>query len=101
MARRHARERYRTRRSFAPRASLIAYWTQTGDAARAQTLIEAALAREPLAENLYRTLIQLHLDAGNHTEAMRIYRQCRQMLSVLIGAQPAPETERLKNLIKL
>ena len=94
------RERYRTAFVRAARA-LIAYWTQTGDAARAQTLIEAALAREPLAENLYRMLMQVHLDADNHTEAMRVYRQCRQMLSVLIGAQPAPETERLKNLIKL
>lgn len=68
---------------------------------RAQTLVEAALAREPLAENLDRTLIQIHLDANNHTEAMRVYRHCRQMLAVLIGAQPAPETERLKNLIQL
>jgi len=94
------RERYRTAFVRAARA-LIAYWTQTGDPARAQRLIEAALGREPLAENLYRTLIQLHVDAGNHTEAMRVYRQCRQMLSVLIGAQPSSETERLKNLIKL
>ncbi len=94
------RERFRAAFVRAARA-LIAYWHQSGDAARAQTLIEAALAREPLAENLYRLLIQAHLDAGNHTEAMRVYRQCRQMLSVLIGAQPSIETERLKNLIQL
>lgn len=94
------RERYRTAFVRAVRA-LIAYWNQNGDAARALTLIESALAREPLAENLYRMLMQIHLDAGNHTEAMRVYRQCRQMLSVLIGAQPSDETERLKSLIQL
>ena len=94
------RERYRAAFVRASRA-LIAYWNQTGDAARALALIEASLAREPLAESLYRMLIQVHLDAGDHTEAMRVYRQCRQMLSVLIGAQPAPETERLRNLIQL
>ncbi|MEO8935678.1 MAG: BTAD domain-containing putative transcriptional regulator [Burkholderiaceae bacterium] len=94
------RERFRAAFVRAARA-LIAYWSEAGDGARAVALIEAAIAREPLAENLYRMLIQIHLDAGNHTEAMRVYRQCRQMLSVLIGAQPSIETERLKSLIKL
>jgi DNA-binding SARP family transcriptional activator len=92
------RERYRTAFVRAAR-TLIAYWTGVGEPARAVSLIEAALAREPLAENLYRTLIQIHLDAGNATEAMRVYRQCRQMLSVLIGAQPSPETESLRHSI--
>ena len=94
------RERYRTAFVRAARA-LIAYWQRAGDPTRAAALIEAALGREPLAENLYRLLMQHHLDAGNDTEAMRVYRQCRQMLSVLIGAQPSAETERLRTLIKL
>ena len=45
--------------------------------------------------------MQIHLDAGSHNEAMRVYRQCRQMLSVLIGSQPSVETERIRKLIKL
>ncbi len=94
------RERYRATFVRAVRA-LIAYWHRAGDAPRSTALIEAALAREPLAESLYRMLIQIHLDAGNATEAMRVYRQCRQMLSVLIGTQPSSETERLKTLINL
>ena len=94
------RERYRAAFVRAVRA-LVAYWHRAGDAPRSAVLIEAAIAREPLAESLYRMLIQIHLDAGNATEAMRVYRQCRQMLSVLIGAQPSPETERLKTLINL
>ncbi len=94
------RERYRTTFVRALRA-LIAYWERTGDSARARSLIEAAIAREPLAENLYRLLMQIHINSGAHTEAMLVYRQCRQILSVLIGTQPAPETERLKSQIKL
>lgn len=94
------RERYRTSFVRAVRA-LINYWEQAGDVSQALALIEAALAREPLAENLYRLLMRLHMERGEHTEAMRVYRQCRQMLSVLIGTQPAPETERLKGLIQL
>lgn len=94
------RERYKATFVRAVRA-LIAYWDRAGDAARAVTLIEAALVREPLAEGLYRLLMQIHLDAKRHTDAMRVYRQCRQMLSVLIGAAPAAETERLKSLIHL
>ncbi len=94
------RERYRITFVRAVRA-LIAYWDRTDEPAQAIRLIEAAIEREPLAEELYRTLIQIHVTAGNHTEALRLYRQCRQMLSVLIGAQPSIETERLRSRIKL
>jgi LuxR family maltose regulon positive regulatory protein len=92
------RERFRTAFVRAAR-TLITYWVDAGEAKRARALIEAAIAREPLAENLYRTLMQIHLDDGDTTEAMRVYRQCRQMLSVLIGAHPTADTERIKNSI--
>ncbi len=94
------RERHRAAFLRATR-TLIAYWEGTGDAVQAIFLIEAALARDPLSETLYRLLMQIHIDAGNPTEAMRIYRQCRQMLSVLIGTQPSVDTERLKKSIQL
>ncbi len=92
------RERYRAAFVRAAR-TLVNYWCDAGEPARAQSLLESALAREPLAESLYRTLMQIHLDHGDAAEAMRVYRQCRQMLSVLIGQPPSAETERLKNSI--
>jgi LuxR family maltose regulon positive regulatory protein len=94
------RERYKAAFVRAVR-SLVAYWCDAGESIRAQALLEAALEREPLAENLYQVLMQIHINASNGTEAMRVYRQCRQMLSVLIGAQPSLETERLKNQLIL
>lgn len=94
--------RERVRSGFVRAARTIAtYWVDVGEPDRAIGLVEAALVREPLAENLYRALMQIHIDRGHGTEAMRLYRQCRQMLSILIGAQPSAETEHLKNSIVL
>ncbi len=93
------RERFRSHYLRAAR-TIVSYWTGAGESERAIDMIETVLSREPLAESLYRSLMQIHFDAGNGVEAMRVYRQCRQMLSVLIGAQPSPETEKLKNAIQ-
>ncbi len=94
------RERYRNVFVRAVR-SLVTYWREHSDPARSIALIESALSREPLAESLYQMLIQVYVGLGQGAEAMRVYRQCRQMLSVLIGAHPSAETERLRNTIQL
>ena len=94
------RERYRNTFVRAVK-SLVSYWGDRNENMHSITLIEAALAREPLAEGLYQALIRIHLASGHANEAMRVYRQCRQMLSVLIGAQPSAETERLRATIQL
>jgi LuxR family transcriptional regulator, maltose regulon positive regulatory protein len=62
-------------------------------------LIERALAAEPLAEELAQQLIGAYLELGQPTEAMRVYRSLRQMLSVTLGRQPAAATERLRQSI--
>ena len=36
-----------------------------------------------------------HLQLGNHAEALSVYRRCREMLSVVLGVKPAPETDAL------
>ena len=92
------RERYRTAFVRAVR-SLASYWDNAGEDKRSITLIEAALAREPLAESLYQSLIRIYIRSKQEAEAMRVYRQCRQMLSILIGAKPSLDTERLKDSI--
>lgn len=57
--------------------------------------LEHALEAEPLAENLYRKLMQIHADQGSHAEVLRVYRRCRKMLSVLLSVKPSAETEAL------
>jgi len=93
------RERFRN--SFVRAVRALANGLEaSGQGDRSVALLESALVREPLAEGLAQALMRAYIQAGEHAEAMRVYRQCRQMLSILIGAAPSPETERLKDSIQ-
>ena len=70
-----------------------------GSHAAAVALYERAVEAEPLSEGLYRRLMHCHDVAGNPAEAIRVYRHCRQMLSVLISMKPSAETEALMRQI--
>ena len=48
-----------------------------------------------LAESLYRQLMLCHRACGRLAEASAADRRCRHMLSVVLGAKPSPETQRL------
>jgi LuxR family transcriptional regulator, maltose regulon positive regulatory protein len=66
-----------------------------GEHQTAVRTLEHALEAEPLAENLYQKLMQIHGDLGSPAEVMRVYRRCRKMLSVLLSIAPSAETEAL------
>lgn len=69
------------------------------DRTAAISLYERAIEVEPLAESLYRRLMQCHAESGQAADAIRVYRRCRQMLSVMLGIPPSPETEALMRQI--
>jgi DNA-binding SARP family transcriptional activator len=54
-----------------------------------------ALELEPLAEEITQRLMLCHLEQGEHAQALETYRRCRQMLSVVLGVSPSPQTEQL------
>jgi DNA-binding SARP family transcriptional activator len=89
-----ARDRWqnRFRRSLADAGR---HWEQRGDWARAIALYERALDEDSLAEELYRRLMHCHLQRGEPAEAARVYRRCREMLSIQLGIPPSAETEGL------
>jgi DNA-binding SARP family transcriptional activator len=89
-----ARERWqnRFRRSLADAGR---YWEQRGEWPRAIALYERALDEDSLAEELYRRLMHCHLERGEPAEAARVYRRCREMLSIQLGIPPSAETEAL------
>ena len=62
---------------------------------QALALYEAALAQDPLAENLYRGAIRCHLAAGRAADALRVYRRCRDQLSIVLGVAPSKATADL------
>jgi len=58
-------------------------------------LYERGIEVDTLAEDLYRRLMQCHLAQGHPAEVARVFRRCRDMLSVQLGIPPSAETEAL------
>ncbi len=67
-------------------------------AAAAQTL-NRLIEIDPLRERNYRALMAVHSEWGDRTAALRVYRQCSQVLAAEMGISPSPETERVKALV--
>jgi DNA-binding SARP family transcriptional activator len=63
--------------------------------AEAIALYERGIEVDTLAEDLYRRLMRCQLARGQPAEAARVYRRCREMLSVQLGIAPSAETEAL------
>jgi LuxR family transcriptional regulator, maltose regulon positive regulatory protein len=58
-------------------------------------LYSQVLEIEPLAEQVYRSLMHSLIAQGRHTEALRIYQRCEEVLSTLLRAQPSGPTREL------
>jgi len=66
-----------------------------GAAEAAASALLRALALDPLAEELHRRLIRLHLDQGAYNAAIRRYRQCVEILRRELETVPEPATAAL------
>jgi YVTN family beta-propeller protein len=66
-----------------------------GQEAEAAGWARLAIAHEPFREAGYRDLMLAHVAAGNRAEGLRVYEECRQLLSEELGAYPSPETVTL------
>jgi DNA-binding SARP family transcriptional activator len=54
-----------------------------------------ALSCEPLRESAHRMVVRIHLAEGNAAEALRAYRECRQLLADELGIAPSPALRHL------
>jgi len=59
----------------------------------AAAIYQRGIELDNLAEALYRGLMICLLAVGDHAEALRVYRRCRELLSVVLGVQPTAETQ--------
>lgn len=59
----------------------------------AAALYERGLQADPLAEGLYRRLMLCHHRCGEHAEALRVYRRCRDLLTAELGVGPSRATQ--------
>jgi adenylate cyclase len=63
---------------------------------QAAALYSRVLELDNLAEALYRRLMNCYIELGEPAEALNSYRRCRDMLSVVLGIEPSPETEAIR-----
>jgi LuxR family transcriptional regulator, maltose regulon positive regulatory protein len=88
--------RDRVRNKFLRTLKLLgAYWEGQKAWGPALNLYERALEIDNVAEDIYRHLIRCNLQAGQPAEALRAYRRCCQMLSLVLGIAPSAETVAL------
>jgi adenylate cyclase len=66
----------------------------------AATLYSRALELDNLAEALYRRLMICYRELGEVAEALQVYRRCRDMLSIVLGAAPSAETEAVRATLR-
>ena len=59
-------------------------------------LYRRALELDNLAEDLYRSLMVCYRELGRPSEGLQAYRRCKELLSVVLGLAPSPETESVR-----
>ena len=72
-----------------------AYWQATQHWDRAALLYERALELDNLAEEIHRELMRCYLARRESAGAVRVFRRCRELLSVVMGVKPSEATETL------
>jgi DNA-binding SARP family transcriptional activator len=76
------------------------FWEQQGRPDRAIGCYRKGIEVDDLIETFYQHLM-LCLDAtGRQPEAIACYRQCRQVLSIVLGLQPAEQTQDIYRAIR-
>ncbi|MEX0961050.1 MAG: response regulator [Burkholderiales bacterium] len=64
---------------------------------KAAALYTRALELDNLSETLYRLLMICYRELGETAEALKVYRRCRDMLSIVLGMKPSAETEAVRS----
>ena len=71
------------------------YWESRGHMHRAIECYRKGIEVDDLIETFYQRLMQCLLETGREPEAIATYRQCRHVLSVVLGLQPTEHTTQL------
>ncbi len=79
---------------------LGAYLERSGRWDEAIGMYERGLQLDNLAEELYRRLMVCHRERGDHTQALAVYRRCRELLSVVLGMTPSSETQAVRETLR-
>jgi two-component SAPR family response regulator len=76
------------------------YWEIHGFWDKAIQCYQKGLEVDDLIEVFYQRLMLCTLQTRQISEGMAVYRRCRQILSIVLGLQPEPETESIYQSLK-
>ncbi len=76
------------------------YWEIHGFWDKAIQCYQKGLEVDDLIEVFYQRLMLCCLETHRISEGMSVYRRCRQILSVVLGLQPEPETDAIYRSLK-
>jgi DNA-binding SARP family transcriptional activator len=88
------RESYRQKRLHALERS-SAHLRQHGQFNASLSAALTAVHCEPLRESAHRRVIEVHLDEGNHAEALRQFESYRRLVARELGLPPSPAIREL------
>ena len=66
-----------------------------GEASTAVDVASHAVEAQPYRETAYQWLMRAHAAAGNRAEALRVYEDCRRLVSDQLGVTPSADTEKV------
>jgi adenylate cyclase len=66
----------------------------------AAALYARALELDNLTEALYRRLMICYRELGETAEALKVYRRCRDLLSIILNLNPSSETEAIRATLR-
>jgi DNA-binding SARP family transcriptional activator len=72
---------------------------EAGDWAQAALHFSRGINMDSLAEEFHRRLMICQVKLGNHSDAVRSYRRCLDLLKSDLGIDPSPETTAIYNAI--
>ena len=75
------------------------YWESSRCWDKAISCYQRGLELDDLIEDYYQRLMVCHLETHSIGKGLSVYRRCRKALSVVLGLQPAPETEVLHHAL--
>src|ERR1700674_143354 len=66
----------------------------------AANLYRSGIELDALNEGLYRGLMLSHQELGDHSDALQIYRRCRELLTRFLGIPPNDKTQALYHSVR-
>ena len=79
----------------------LSFWQETGgELEQGKATLTRWLALDPLAEEVYRRLMRMHLALGEATAALQVYAACQARLTQELQIAPSPDTRALAEHIR-